>query len=72
MQRNLYCVLSLNGDCANFLGLGVYQPRCIEWKNEIKTESLTSEKECITCHDVENDDDFDYVRDLKVIRCPKE
>jgi len=41
-------------------------------KNEIKTESLTSEKECITCHDVENDDDFDYVRDLKAIRCPEE
>jgi len=31
-----------------------------------------TEKDCLTCHDEENDDDFDYQRDLTIIRCPEQ
>ena len=32
--------------------------------------SLYAEKNCLTCHDEDNDDDFNYRRDLAIIRCP--
>lgn len=31
-----------------------------------------AEKDCLVCHDGENDDDFDYQRDLAIIRCPEQ
>jgi hypothetical protein len=29
-----------------------------------------TEADCVSCHDEANDDDFDYQRDLAIIRCP--
>jgi hypothetical protein len=40
--------------------------------NTVPMEKHISEGDCIVCHDEENDDDFDYVRDLEEIRCPEE
>ncbi|MBN1883580.1 MAG: hypothetical protein JW885_15540 [Deltaproteobacteria bacterium] len=39
---------------------------------ETKMKDLHSEKDCLKCHDEDNDDDFDYQRDLEIIRCPEQ
>ncbi|MBN1572241.1 MAG: hypothetical protein JW984_03475 [Deltaproteobacteria bacterium] len=39
---------------------------------KVNMKKTPTEKDCVTCHDIENDDNFVYSTDMKTIKCPKE
>ena len=46
-------------------------PGSLHISKSVATENLIREKNCVSCHDEENDDNFQYQGDLKKITCPK-
>ncbi len=55
----------LGVQCESCLG-----PGSLHISKGVTPQNFFGEKTCLSCHDPENDDDFQYERDLKIIRCP--